>query len=70
MTIETTFFDFHLSNSFEDYEVYMNAKEQQIMFKEMRVKTLLYWEIIRLSSEGYCNILRTRKCLIRYFHES
>ena len=39
MTIETTILDFQLSNSFEQYESYMNAKEQQSMFKEMGFKT-------------------------------
>ena len=39
MTIETTILDFQLSNTFEEYESYMNAKEQQLMFKEMGVET-------------------------------
>ena len=39
MTIETTILDFQLSNIFEEYESYMNAEEQQSMFKEMGVKT-------------------------------
>jgi len=39
MTIETTVLDFQLSNTFEQYESHMNAKEQQSMFKEMGVKT-------------------------------
>ena len=39
MTIETTILDFQLSNTFEQYESYMNAEEQQSMFKEMGVKT-------------------------------
>ena len=39
MTLETTILDFQLSNTFEDYEAHMNAKEQQTMFKEMGVKT-------------------------------
>ena len=38
MTIETTILDFQLSNTFEQYESYMNAEEQQSMFKEMGVK--------------------------------
>ena len=41
MAIETTILDFQLSNTFEQYESYMNAKEQQMMFKEMEVKTFL-----------------------------
>ena len=39
MTIETTILDFQLSNTYEEYESHMNAKEQQKMFKEMGVKT-------------------------------
>ena len=39
MTIETTILDFQLSNTFEQYQSHMNAKEQQTMFKEMGVKT-------------------------------
>ncbi len=38
MTIETTVLDFQLSNTFEKYESYMNAEEQQSMFKGMGVK--------------------------------
>ena len=38
MTIETTILDFQLSYTFEEYELHMNAKEQQLMFKEMGVK--------------------------------
>ena len=38
MTIETTILDFQLSNTYEEYESHMNAKEQQIMFKEMELK--------------------------------
>ena len=39
MTIETTILDFQLSNTYGEYESYMNAEEQQSMFKEMEVKT-------------------------------
>ena len=39
MTIETTILDFQLSNRYEEYESYTNAKEQQTMFKKMGVKT-------------------------------
>ena len=39
MNIETTILDFQLSNTFEEYELLMYAKEQQAMFKEMGVKT-------------------------------
>ena len=38
MTLETTILDFQLSNTFEQYEAYMNAEQQQSMFKEMGVK--------------------------------
>jgi hypothetical protein len=40
MNIETTILDFQLSNTFEEYESYMYAKEQQTMFNEMGVKTI------------------------------
>ena len=36
MNIETTILDFQLSNTFEEYESYMNAKEQQSMFQEIQ----------------------------------
>ena len=39
MSIETTILDFKLSNTFEEYEAYMNAPKQKAMFKEMGVKT-------------------------------
>ena len=39
MIIETTVLDFKLSNTFEEYEAYMKAPEQQAMFNEMGVKT-------------------------------
>ena len=39
MSIETTILNFQLSNTFEEYESHMNAKEQQLMFREMGVKT-------------------------------
>ena len=38
MTIETTILDFQPSNTFEQYEAHMNAEDQQLMLKEMRVK--------------------------------
>ena len=38
MNIERTILDFQLSNTFEEYESHMNAKEQLSMFKEMGVK--------------------------------
>ena len=39
MTIETTILEFQLSNVFEEYKSHMKAEEQQLMFKEMGVKT-------------------------------
>ena len=39
MSTETTILDFQLNNTFEQYVSYMNAEEQQKMFKEMGVKT-------------------------------
>ena len=39
MTTETTILDFQLSNTYEEYEAHINAKEQQTMFKEMGVST-------------------------------
>ena len=39
MSIETTVIDFKLSNTLDAYEVYINATDQQSMFKEMGVKT-------------------------------
>ena len=38
MTLETTIIDSQLSNTFEEYESHMNAKEQQAMFRDMGVK--------------------------------
>ena len=46
MTIETTILDFQLSNKFEQYESYMNAEEQQLMFKEMGVKTFYIGKLL------------------------
>ena len=37
MNIETTVLNFKLSNTFEEYEAYMKAPEQQAMFNEMGV---------------------------------
>ena len=39
MATEITILDFKLSNTFEQYESDMNAKEQQRMFQEMGVTT-------------------------------
>ena len=39
MNTETTILDFQLSNTYEEYEAHMTAKEQQTMFKEMGVST-------------------------------
>tara|TARA_B100000242_G_scaffold181675_1_gene130398 strand:+ start:265 stop:396 length:132 start_codon:yes stop_codon:yes gene_type:complete len=38
MGIARTILDFQLSNTFERYKSYMNAEEQQSIFKEMGVK--------------------------------
>tara|TARA_B100001989_G_scaffold233209_1_gene192938 strand:+ start:284 stop:472 length:189 start_codon:yes stop_codon:yes gene_type:complete len=38
MAIETTILDFQLSNTFDQYESHMNAKEQQTMFQELGVE--------------------------------
>ena len=46
MTIETTILDFQLRNTYEEYESHMNAKEQQIMFKEMGVKTFYIGKLL------------------------
>ena len=40
IAIETTILDFQLSNTFEQYESHMNAKEQLVLFTEMRVKDI------------------------------
>ena len=39
MNIETTILDFKISNTIEEYESHMKAKEQQTMFKEIGFKT-------------------------------
>ena len=39
MIIETIILDFQLSNTFEQYESHMNAEGQQLMFKEIGIKT-------------------------------
>ena len=39
MNIEMNILDFQLSNTFEEYESHMKTKEQQMIFKEMGVKT-------------------------------
>ena len=46
MTIETTILDFQLSNTYEEYESHKNAKEQQIMFKEMGVKSFYIGKLL------------------------
>ena len=38
MTIETTILDFQLSNTYEEYESHMNAKEQQAMLEKWELK--------------------------------
>ena len=39
MATEITVLDFKLSNTFSEYCTHMNESEQQVMFKEMGVKT-------------------------------
>ena len=43
---ETTFMDFKLSKTFEEYRTYMNAPEQQAMFTDMGIKTF-YIEVCK-----------------------
>ena len=47
MAIETTILDFQISNTFEHYELHMNAEEQQIMFTEMGVKVIYTGKSLR-----------------------
>ena len=39
MSIETRVLEFKLSNTFEEYEAHMNSPKQQIIQREMGVKT-------------------------------
>ena len=39
MIIETTILDFQLSNTVGEYETHIKAKEQQLMSKEIGIKT-------------------------------
>ena len=55
MTIETTILDFQLSNTFEEYESHMTAKEQQSMFKEMGVKT--FYIVKSLDDSQRANVI-------------
>jgi len=64
MTIETTILDFQLINTFEQYESYMNAEEQQTMFKEMGVKIFYIGKSLDDPQKDDCNFSRTRKCFI------
>ena len=41
MTIEITVLNFKLNNTFEEYKAYINKLEQQEMFNEMGVKTII-----------------------------
>tara|TARA_B100001250_G_scaffold264172_1_gene227738 strand:- start:641 stop:811 length:171 start_codon:yes stop_codon:yes gene_type:complete len=43
MVSEITVLEFKLRNALEEYGTYMKAPEHQAMFKEMGVKTFLYW---------------------------
>ena len=54
MTIETTIFDFKLSNTFEEYQAHMNAPEQKAMFKEMGVKIIYIGKSLEDSKRATC----------------
>ena len=54
MTIETTVFDFKLTNTFEEYESHMNATEQQAMFKEMGVKIIYIGKSLEDPKRATC----------------
>ena len=54
MSIETTVFDFKLTNTFEEYEAHMNAPEQQAMFKEMGVKIIYIGKSLEDSKRATC----------------
>jgi len=41
MTTEMNILDFQLINTFEHYESHLNAKEQQVWYKEMAVKVII-----------------------------
>ena len=70
MTIETTILDFQLSNTFEEYESYMNAKEQQSMFKEMGVRTFYISKSLDDLQRTTVIFQGLEKCSKRYFYES
>ena len=63
MAIETTVLDFKLSNTFEEYEAYMKAPEQQSMFNEMGVKIFYLGKSLddptraTVMFQGYENVL-------------
>jgi len=56
MATELTVLDFKLSNTFSEYCSYMNAPEQQAMFKEMGVKTFYIGECIGDSEKSNCYV--------------
>ena len=58
MDIETTVLDFKLSNTFEEYEAYMNAPEQQAIFKGMVVKTFYIGKSLDDPKKSNCNVSR------------
>ena len=64
MTIETTILDFQLSNTYEEYEAHMNAKEQQTMFKEMGVSTFYIGKSLDDPQRANVIFLMARKCFI------
>ena len=66
MTIETTVLDFKLSNTFENYETYMNSPEQQSMFKVIGVKTIYIQK--SLENPNRVNIIfQGKKMFYLYF---
>ena len=67
MTIATTILDSQLSNTFEEYESHMNEKEQQMMFKEMGVKTIYIGKSLDDLQRGNCNFSRPKNLLYDIF---
>ena len=67
MAIETTVLEFKLSNTFEEYKAYMNAPEQQAMFKEMGVKIFYIGKSIDDSSRATVMFQGAEKVLFDIF---
>ena len=68
MSIETTFLDFQLSKTFEEYEAYMNTPKQQAMFKEMGVKTFYIGKSLEGPQKSNRYVSRASKYLLRHFY--